>query len=256
MTMTDILNFLVPQDYVWDRWYELFMQPLKHPFFIFAWALTMLFGIQQYVYAGKATKESGKSPYPFYMHTFYFGHDGTWAYIFLITAIKYKTCWWFYLMVLAFIYWTYSEMQCIKSMINDDEERNRTWGAAYPEGISKKEAWKEAWIQIAVFWAVTNLFRIFMGSASLWQWTIITNVLMQVGPVLYWKSFKSRKGTSIALAGWILACSIYTFSPISAYVVAFPEIFHTPLFYVCGVITIIIGIYGVCVVKNLQKEES
>lgn len=253
MSLSAILDFLLPQDYVWDRWVDLFTHPLENPLFIVAWAATMLFGIQQYVYATKATAETGKSPYPFYMHTFYFAHDGTWFYIFILAAIRYKTCWWFYLMIPAFFYWTYSEMQCIKMVINNDEERNQTWRSTHPNGITKKEAWKDVWMQIAVFWGLTNVFRLFMGSGSLWQWTIVTNMLMQVGPVYYWKTYKSQKGLSVALAGWILACSIYTFSPVSAYVIAFPEIYNKPLFYITGVIMVIVGIYGVRLVKRLPK---
>lgn len=258
MDYTTVMDFLLPPDWVWDRFAELFSNPLQNVWFIIAWALTMVFGIQQYIHATRATKAIGKAPYPFYMHTFYFAHDATWCYTFILAAIKYKTCWWFYLMVLAFFNWTYSEMKVIKMSINNDEERNDIWKNTHPEGISKKEAWKDVWMQIAIGWGVTNVFRIFMGSASLWQWTVVTNMLMQIGPVYYWKTFKSQKdGLGLrGLAIWILACTVYTFSPISAYVVGFPEIFHKPLFYITGVITTIIGIYGVRLAKSIPIENA
>lgn len=134
----------------------------------------------------------------------------------------------------ALVVWTLFELFNLYKAVK--VERHEIWGAYYPNEITEKQTVVNILFMVVAFYAVVNVFRIFMGEGSVLQWFAMTNVVMAAGPGILWMRRGSRKGSAVGLAIVILLGTINTFIPNGMFVLSLPDVFDHPWFYITGVI--------------------
>lgn len=216
--------------------------------------ITFGFGFWEYIYSFRVTLREKSSPFPLWMHTFYFAHDSSWAILLLSAAPKYNNHWFLVGGGIALIVWTMFEMYNILFALT--EERNEIWERDYPNGITFKNALFKVIVQIVGFYALVNIMRVFMGTGSFFQWTVLTNILMAVGPGILWLQRGSRKGASVGLAVVILLGTINTFIPSSMFILALPEYFDHPWYYISGVVFSLIAAINLFKLLKFPKKQQ
>ncbi|WEV58207.1 hypothetical protein [Ligilactobacillus acidipiscis] len=216
--------------------------------------ITFAFGFWEYIYSFRLTFREGKSPFPIWMHTFYFAHDSTWAIIFAITAPKYNWNWFMVTASIALVVWTLFEVYNLYHAIFI--ERQEIWHAYYPQGIGKVNAFANVVMQIAGFYGVVNLLILYFGPGSFLQWTSLTNIVMAVGPGILWQRRGSRDGSSIGLSLVILFGTINTFIPASMFVLAMPQAFSHLWYYLTGIIISLIALRNFLILRSYPPKEQ
>jgi hypothetical protein len=216
-------------------------------------AVTFGFGFWEYIYSFRLTKREGRSPFPVWMHTFYFAHDSTWAIVFLLAAPRYGWHWFFVGASLALFVWTMFEVFNIYKAVT--AEREEIWSAYYPGGVSRCAAIGNVALQIAGFYAVVNVLRLFMGEGCFFQWAALTNIMMAVGPGILWQRRGSRRGASVGLAIVILLGTANTFLPSSMFVMALPQYFDHPWYYIAGAIVTLLAARNLVLVARMPAKE-
>lgn len=114
-------------------------------------------------------------------------------------------------------------------------------------------------LQLAAFYCLINILIGFMGEGSILQWFLFTNMLIAAVPGVLWmkrgRRDNSRTGASVGLAIVILIATINTFLPTSMWVQAMPEVFHTPWYYITGVVFTAIAAYHLYMLAKLPPKQ-
>lgn len=217
--------------------------------------LTFLFGYLEYMYSFALIIKERSAPFPIWMHTFYFAHDSMGALVFALAAIKYNNFWLFWGAAGALMVWNLFEIFNLYKAIY--VERDDIWGALYHNGQTPlHSAWWRVITQICLMIGIVNLFRVFMHDPLMFKWFIFTNVLMAVGPGLYWERRQTRVGASRGLAIVILLGTVNSFMPNNMWALATPYFswHQNPWFYILGVIVILFAAYGLYVYNCLPAK--
>ena len=219
-------------------------------------ALTFLFGYLEYVYSFALTFREKKAPYPVWMHTFYLAHDSTWAVLMLKAAASHDWNWFFTATAIALMIWNVFEIINIWMAVTI--ERQHVFGAFFPGKVTLGDALLSVALQVAAFYCVVNILIGFMGAGSILQWFLFTNMLIAAVPGVLWmqrgRKYKNREGASMGLAILILVATINTFLPCSMWVLAMPQVFDTPWYYITGVVFTAIAAYHVYALAQLPPK--
>ncbi|MEV7769881.1 hypothetical protein [Microbacterium sp. NPDC086615] len=207
---------------------------------LIAAGLTFAFGYWEYLYSFRLLTREKKAPFPIWMHTFYLAHDSSWAVILLSAAAAHNWNWFLTVASIALFVWTGFEIFNLWKAVT--LERVEIWGPYFGDRVTIRQAVLNLLVQLAGFYAVVNLLIVFMGEGSVLQWFALTNVVMAAGPGVLWARRGSRDGTSVGLGIVIVFGTINTFLPTGMFVLALPEVFNTPWFYLTGVVFTFIAI--------------
>ncbi|MEV6348039.1 hypothetical protein [Actinoplanes sp. NPDC051851] len=219
-------------------------------------AITFLFGYLEYVYSFALMWKEHRAPYPVWMHTFYLAHDSSWAAIMLWTAAHHGWNWFFTTCGVALMIWNFFEVFNIWKAIT--VERQEIWGDYHRGPVSTRYAAFNVAVQVAAFYCLVNILIGFMGAGSILQWFLFTNMLIAAAPGVLWARRGvrdgSRRGTSMGLAILILIATVNTFLPSSMWVLAMPEVFDKPWYYVTGVVFTLIAALNLYQLSRLPAK--
>lgn len=216
--------------------------------------ITFGFGFWEYIYSFRLARRENSAPFPIWMHTFYFAHDSTWAFIMLTTAPLYGYNWFLVGAGIALIVWTMFEVYNMYKAVKC--ERVEIWGRYYGEGVTTKQAVINLLAQIAAFYAVVNIIIMYIGPGCFFQWAVLTNMVMATLPGLLWRQRHSRKGNGMGIALVILGGTINTFIPVGMFALALPEVFNHPWFYITGVVFSLIALSNVVMVSKFPPKKQ
>jgi len=219
-------------------------------------AFTSLLGYLEYVYSFALMWREHRSPFPIWMHTFYFAHDGSWTIIMLIAAASRGWYWFFVAVAISLLSFSAFEAYNVYKAIT--VERKEIWGDYYQGEVTVKQAVINVGMQLAAFLCVVNILIGFMGPGSILQWFLFTNMLMAAAPGVLWTKRGAREntriGTSMGLAIVVLVGTVNTFLPTSMWVLAMPHTFNAPWYYITGVVFIAIAGFNLYNLARLPRK--
>jgi hypothetical protein len=216
-------------------------------------AITFAFGFWEYIYSFRIALREKKSPFPLWMHTFYVAHDSSFAVLFLIQAYLRNWNWFCTGVSIALFVWNGFELVCLHLSVRD--ERQEIFGDYIHGTVSKSQARLLILAQIIAMYGVVWMVLLFMGHGAFFQWTCMTNMVMAAGPTTLWLRRKDRTGMSMGLALVILAGTINNFLPGSMFLRAVPEAFNHPVYFITGVIYVLIALANVFIVRSKPKKK-
>jgi hypothetical protein len=240
-------------------WYQPLMDAFtldNTPLLISA-AVTFLIGYLEYMYSFALIRREKMAPYPVWMHTFYLAHDSSWAVIMLLAASRNDWHWFLTACGLALMVWNVFEIYNIAKVLT--VERQEVFGDYVRGPVTLKHAALLVGIQIPAMYALVNILIDFMGPGSILQWFLFTNMLIASAPGVLWMKRGardgSRRGASIGLAIVILVGTINTFLPgANMWVLAMPDVFSTPIFYLTGVVFVAISAFNLYRLSRLPAK--
>ncbi|EUC28430.1 hypothetical protein COCCADRAFT_109211 [Bipolaris zeicola 26-R-13] len=205
-------------------------------------------GMTQYFYAVHLTLRDKKSPFPLWMHLFYLAHDSSFAYHFACEARKYNYHSYVMSKVIGLIVWTLLEVYCIHRTLTVEHE-----GLFSPRHNPRqlRRALVLNTFLLLVFYTIVNVPIYLIGPEAWLYWTMLTNVVMAIGPGPYWLQRGCRTGTSRVLAGVNVIGTLCTFWPYSMWVHDLPSVFDSPIFYWAGVPVTLAAGYNFYVLTTL-----
>ncbi|MVU80694.1 hypothetical protein GPX89_26010 [Nocardia sp. ET3-3] len=215
-------------------------------------AITFGFGFWEYIYSFRLVRREGMAPFPVWMHTFYFAHDSSWAFMLFVAAARHNWNWFLLAASISLLAWTMFEVFNLTMAVR--VERQEIFGAYFGEEVTARQAVAAIVAQVAAFYGLVNLLVVFMGPGSFFQWAAMTNMVMAAAPGLLWMRRHSRAGNGLGLALVILAGTINTFLPIGMFAQALPHVFDKPWFYITGVIFTLIAAAYVWMVARFPAK--
>ncbi|KAH7142215.1 hypothetical protein EDB81DRAFT_654365 [Dactylonectria macrodidyma] len=191
-------------------------------------------GLLQYVIAIQLSLRHGKSPLPFWMHSFYLAHDSAMWYVFSGAAPRYNQHWFMRATSTAMFLWSFMEIWCIHRAITKDRKANfsSVFGPNPPLGPVLGYALA---LQAAMYGVIILGFVLF-GEGTFLHWFTLTNALMAIGPTHEYLRRGSREGLSLSFCFITIIGTIFTYAPFGFWALTVPEIFAQPVYYALGVL--------------------
>lgn len=221
---------------------------------LIASAITFGFGFWEYIYSFRLVTREKSAPFPIWMHTFYFAHDSTFGVLFLMAASLYNWNWLLTAVGIALFVWTLFELYNFYKAVT--VERVDIWGRYYGKDVTAKQAIFSIILQLAVFYSLVNVVIMYIGPGCMFQWAVITNMVMATIPGLLWRERGSRRGSGMGIALVILGGTVNTFLPVGMFAAALPEVFNHPWFYIAGVVFTVVAIRNVVMMSKFPPKEA
>ncbi|KAH7080824.1 hypothetical protein FB567DRAFT_531830 [Paraphoma chrysanthemicola] len=206
-----------------------------------ATAVACLVGLFQYFICIRVFIKEGKTPLPFWMHSFYLAHDSTWCYLARQAASRHDNHWYLSAFSNGLGFWSMMEIWCIYKIIMED--RKGTFSAFFGPSPPLSSVLGYTIAQVSSMYAIIFLGIILMGDDCMLQWNCLTNVVMVVGPTHEYLRRGSRKGLPVSFCLLCVVGTLWTFAPFGMWVLIIPEMFDRPAFYAAGAILQIYSIW-------------
>lgn len=220
--------------------------------------IAQMFGFGVYIYAILIQKREHTSCYPPYIHTFFLAMDAFGAVYWTDLAIHYDHFWFFIFYAVALAVWCFLEVWSLYGAIKFD--RKEFWGKYYDGDPTVKQATMRCAAQTLFFLVTIILYSYFMGAgddASMIKFYVWSIMIPAFFPGYLWAQRRTRKGTSMGLAIFILLSDVAAFAPFGLGMwTALSSYFNTPIFYITGVVTICFAIYQIRLVKSFPPKEK
>lgn len=180
------------------------------------------------------------------MHVFYLAHDSSWAVRSLIAASEHDWHWFLLGNAVALFGWTFLELVTIHNCISSARHRRDIWGTQRPgqkSSVTASGALWQAVIHAAGFCALLNfVIDRFADDIEIYDWYILTNVVLAWGPSELWASRPSREYNTVLYATTILLSTINSFAPWNMWQYAAPDVYGTFWYKILGAATLIINL--------------
>jgi hypothetical protein len=225
-----------------------------HVALLIASAITFGFGFWEYIYSFRLVRRERSAPFPLWMHTFYFAHDSSWAFMLFLAAARHHWNWFLLSASIALMVWCLFEVYSLTMAVR--VERREIFGDYFGENTTVRQATTAIVVQILAFYGLVNLLIQFMGPGSFLQWAALTNMIMATVPGVLWLRRGSRAGNGLGIALVILGGTVNTFLPIGMFVTALPEVFDHPWFYLTGVVFTAIAAANVVMVAKFPAKQE
>ncbi|KAM5357524.1 hypothetical protein ACJZ2D_016186 [Fusarium nematophilum] len=225
----------------------------NHPLLLAA-AASYAIGYTQYLYAIRLTLREGRSPMPFWMHSFYLAHDSTWSYVLGSVAPRYDNHWFLRGTSTALFVWATLEIFCIYRAITKDRDANFA-SILGPGAASGPVLCYCAFMQLGMYSIVVLMMRL-MGKGCLMQWFCLTNVLIVVGPTHEYLRRGSRDGLALGFCLTNIIGTVWTFAPFGFWVLTIPEIFDNSAYYLVGVVLCLYSVWAFAIVAKYPPKKQ
>lgn len=219
-------------------------------------SITFAIGFLQYIYSVRLLVREKLSPFPVWMHTFYVAHDSTWAFLFYVASGNYHHNPVFMAVSIAHVVWVLLEIFSLVLIVRFDVSRREQFGLYFGDNVSHGQAVLMILGQLAAFYPLMNLGVHFMGEGSYMMTAILTQFIMAIGPGVLWMRRGSRAGNGIGVALCIIASTVVSFQPLSMWVIAMPEVFDTPWFYLMGAACLAITLFYLKTVASFPAKQA
>ena len=214
---------------------------------------TFFLGYLQYMYSLAIVIREKRAPFPIWMHTFYLAHDFTCSMYFFHLAGENNNFWFFNVFAVGLLIWSGLEIWSFYMAVK--YERQEIWGDDKGgECVSKSYAIFNIIIQVAMFFAVVNVLRIFMTDVAMVKWWLFTNVIMVTVPGFFWLKRSTRSGASVGLGIILVITAIASFVPGSMWT-RISDYFNQPWYYVLGIIVTFIAVRNLIELLKLPPKE-
>lgn len=210
-------------------------------------------GYIQYVWSVLLVRREGRSPYPIWVHCFYFAHDSTAAIIWGILAVQTHGFWLWKYGCPAFVIWTLFELYNLVKAVT--VERVEIWGDRKGKDVTKGQAILSIICQIAAFYCVVNVIRVYMGDTTMYIWSSLTQIVMASAHTFLWERRGERRGTSVALSLSMIFSMGLTFAPFGMYALVLPEAFKNPWCYAAGIFFTCVAVRNFIMVLKFPPKE-
>ena len=216
---------------------------------LIAFAIANTIGLLEYFWAVALNIKEHRTPFPAWMHTFFFGHDSTAAVVLL--GLAFKTHFWlFFVYGGGMLVWTVLEIINMRTVILYEAEE------AFGPGATKKDATIQLVLQALAMLAFVNIMRWLMGDVAMFSWLPMTNFVMAVGPGYILNKRQSRHGSSVFVYIMIVIGTIFNFmpAPIGMFTSALPQVYNQPIWFIIGIPCLIIACYNLYRILKLPPK--
>lgn len=217
-----------------------------------AFAIANTIGLLEYIWAVRLNVREKCTPFPAWMHTFFFAHDFTAACVFIWLAFQTNFFWLFLVYGGGMVIWTILELINLRTVAV--YEPNEAFGPS----VTTKQAAFYLVLQTACMFAFVNLVRYLTGDIAMFIWLPITNFVMAVGPGYVLLRRNSRKGSSVFIYIMIVAGTIFNFlpAPIGLFTTVLPNVFNQPIWFAVGVVCVIVSIVNLVKICKLPAKKQ
>lgn len=217
-------------------------------------AVTFFLGFWQYTLSFKQIVTKDVSPLPYWIHSFYLAHDSSFAVRCLIAASQNNWHWFLTGTSVALFIWTGLEIVSIHNAITRPTHRQEIWGLNGAPVTQRAALWSAA-KELAMFYAVVNfVFERFASDAPMFDWFVLTNVVLAWGPSLLWRQRTTSEGNNLLYIFTILLTTLHTFAPWNMWALAFPDLYRGFWFNAMGAATLIVNISNMKHVAGLPVK--
>lgn len=198
--------------------------------------LVYAFGFLQYFTAMAVQRRERRSPWFFWQHAWYFGHDLT--FVLLFHQWFYEVDFWvFKLLWVGCVAFVFIELVTLAFTVR--YERDELWGKYAAGSVSVRAAWIRGLAGFALGFALFWLIRIAIGDPMCLALMMSTNFMVAVFPLLLVQERQSRWGSSVLLGIFVIGGTLFTFSPPGiGFWTSAAVVFDQPWFYSLGVIAV------------------
>lgn len=220
-------------------------------------AVAFGFGYWVYIWAIRILIREKRSPYPNWMHTFYLACDMTGTVFWFLLAREHDWFWFFTASSVAMFVWVLCEIWCLYMAVR--WERQEIYGDLYVQPVTPRQATTRIVAEVVVFLTVVNLTNYFFGGladAAMFKWYVWTNLLVALGPAMYWARNRDRRISPVGLMVMVLASIIATYLPagFGMWTTASPY-FDTPWFYAAGLVTTAVAVHNLVKARTYPAVE-
>lgn len=209
-------------------------------------------GFIEYFYSMALQIREHKSPFGFWQHAWFFGHDLTFVLLFSLW-FKVVDYWIFKVMWAGCIGFVCIEFISLYLTIKYD--RQEVFGKFTNGEITVKRAWIRGLSGYALGWVLFYLLHIGIGDPMLFALMMSTEVVAAIGPAFTMEMRGSRYGASWVWGVVVVIMTIITFAPQGIGLWAtVAEVFRQPWYYCLGAVSIICAVRYLLVMKKLPKK--
>lgn len=219
--------------------------------------LVWVVGFLQYFTAVSLQLKEKRSPWWFWQHAWYIGHDLTFV-IFFNKWFKIIDFWTFKVMWAGCLVFVGIELFTLYRIIKDPGERQEVFGQwnGKNKEVTTGQAWARGLIGYALGFAIFITLTYAIGDPCCFFLTMSTNFIVAIFPALLARRRGSRQGHSMLLGIFILLGTINTFCPKINMWYNLAPVFQEPWYYVLGCIAILGCINYFYVLAKLPKKEA
>ncbi|MEZ7897743.1 MAG: hypothetical protein QMB98_02885, partial [Flaviflexus sp.] len=158
-----------------------------------------------------------KSPYPIWMHCWYWSVDVVGTIVFWRLAFEYDFFWVFTAFGIALPIWVGLETWSLINGVRD--EREEQFQRFYSHPVTSKDAWIRVGTMLALFLGLNTWIFYLLGgiaNAAPFFFYPLTNFILSTGPAMLWAergAKGTREGNSVGLQILILAQVTVTWMP-------------------------------------------
>jgi hypothetical protein len=172
--------------------------------------LVYLFGFAQYFYAVALQLRERKSPWFFWMHAWYIGHDLTFVSLYDLWFNQ-VDFWLFKVLWAGCVAFVFIELFVLYLTVK--HERQEVFGRYVKGELSEGRAWIRGLCGYALGIALFYIIRIAIGDSMCLALMMSTNFIVAVFPSFLAEQRGSREGHSVVLALLVIAGTVFTYSP-------------------------------------------
>lgn len=221
--------------------------------FSIAGIMVYVIGFFQYGYSLMLQKREHKSPWFFWQHAWYIGHDLTFVLSYDVWFNQ-MDFWLFRVLWLGCIAFVGIEILTLYRTVK--YERQEVFGK-YIHGreITEKEAWCRGIIGYILGIIFFYTIRIAIGDSCCLALMMSTNAIVAIFPSFLMEERGSREGQSVVLGILVVIGTLFTFAPqgIGFWATAAP-VFREPWFICIGIVSIIGSIRYLVVIHRYPKK--
>jgi hypothetical protein len=215
-----------------------------------AFCIANAIGLLEYIWAVRINFSEHKTPFPAWMHTFFFAHDFTAAIVLFACAFETNFFWLFPVYGGGMVIWTVLEFLNMRTIVL--YEREELLGM----GTTAKQAIIYLLLQVLVMFAFVNVMRMMMNDVAMFSWLPLTNFVMAVGPgyVLYKR--RDRAGSSVFVYIMIVLGTLFNFAPagIGFFSTVIPQLYNQPMWFIAGAVCTLISVINLARILKMPPK--
>lgn len=214
--------------------------------------LVYIFGFAQYLTAVSLQLKEKKSPWYFWMHAWYIGHDLTFVSLYDLWFNQIDF-WLFKILWGGCVAFVFIELFVLYLTVK--HERQEVFGRYYRGPVTEGQAWVRGLVGYAVGIALFALIRVAIGDAMCLALMMSTNFIVAVVPAFLAEERGSREGHSMLLGIFVLLGTLFTYAPPGiGFWASLAPVFREPWYWILGAIAVLGSLRYLLVLRTFPPE--